>query len=102
MNVTLTTGHPFYVPVQVEYGLEGRYYPATREEPAEYPELVIYDIQVIHEDGTYYSADCKAYIADTERLEQDVANALYKAIEPLALPHREWDDYDASDEADGY
>jgi len=35
----------------VEYSVSGKFYPATREDPAEYPELEIISIKVLDDDG---------------------------------------------------
>ena len=35
----------------VEYSISGKFYPATREDPAEYPELEIISIKVLDDDG---------------------------------------------------
>ena len=45
---TLHIGDEVYV---AEYNISGQFYPATREEPAEYPELEIRGIKILDDDG---------------------------------------------------
>ena len=45
---TLHIGDEVYV---AEYNISGQFYPATREEPAEYPELEIRGIKILDDEG---------------------------------------------------
>lgn len=42
----ITTIKYYNVPLTVEFIFEGKFYPATREIPAEYPEIIIQSIKV--------------------------------------------------------
>lgn len=40
-----TTVKYYNVPLTIEYTIEGKYYAATKENPAEYPEIIIQSIK---------------------------------------------------------
>ena len=61
------------VQLEVTYDLEGRYYPATRETPAEHPELVIISAVI---EGTKFNLLPHLSWADEEKLKESVGECL--------------------------
>jgi len=45
----------------VEYNISGKFYPATREDPAEYPELEIISIKVLDDEGKKFDLSADEY-----------------------------------------
>ena len=61
------------VQLEVTYDLEGRYYPATRETPAEHPELVIISAVI---EGTKFNLLPHLSWVDEETLNESIGECL--------------------------
>ena len=58
----------------VEYSVSGKFYPATREDPAEYPELEIISIKVLDDDGKKFELSDVEY----NDIENEISSSIWE------------------------
>jgi len=58
----------------VEYKISGKYYPATREDPAEHPEIEIISIKIVDDEGKRFELSADEY----NDIEDEISSSIWE------------------------